>query len=952
MRRCGLALALLSLSGVFLTAHSLAVMSVDLGSEWMKIAVVSPGMPMEICLNRDSQRKTPVVIAFRDGERQYGDMALNTQTKFPDKAFANFLYLLGKPLDHPIVQEFQKKFPYYKLSSDENSGGVKFTHPEGMEFSVEELVGMILKNAQAAAQATAGQRIKDAVITVPAFFNQAERRALARAASIAGINLLQLMNDNTAVALNYGAFRRKEFNATATNILFYDMGTGSTTATVISYQTAKTRDRGFVETAPVLSVKGVGYDRDLGGLEFKHRLGEHLAKKFDELKKASKKVHQNNRALFKLYKEAERVKKILSANTEINAQVENVMEDIDLKVTVTRQEFEDMCADLFARVTQPIEDALASSEIGLDQINQVIVVGGNTRIPKIQQILQEYLKGKGLSKSINADEAAAMGAAYQAAYLSKGFKVLPFVAKDANLYPIQVEFSRDGIKNIQRVIFNRNNEFPKHKTILATRMEKDFTVYVNYGDLSFLSKKEQSLMGKSSNISSILVKGVAESLKKYPTEEAEVRGVRIHMAMDASGIFHIDQVETLFEKEQVEEAEASTLDKIKAQFGKMFGGGEGEAELPVGDKKEPEQGDKPSEGTGSETQSETVKNETAGEAEPDAPGTEEKPKEEKSKDDKPKEEKPKEAAAEAREKKNVTKKVELKQKLDKEVNVLDMPDVDQELIEASAKKLQDLDDKDSAQLALDKARNALESFLHETKDKLSTEEYQNASTEKERTKIVEALNKEQEWLEYESDAADTETLKGKLASIAVITKDVIDRVNEHRDRPQALDSLNNLLKISKEYLTNLESVPEDESVFTKVELQTLGTLITDTETWVVEQTAIQMKTPLNEAPKLTMKMIFEKIQGLDRETKYLMNKARYAQPKKKVKKEKEPEKSGDDETIKVNEEAIIEEEKPLEETQPTPAQEDTASAVPPDPKTEVPVVEPQDPKQEEVHSEL
>lgn len=893
----GLLLALAGLEGTL----SIAVMSVDLGSEWMKIAVVSPGMPMEICLNRDSQRKTPVVVAFRDGERQFGDMALTTQIKFPSKAFSNFLDLLGKPIDHPVVKDYSKKFPFHKISADENTKGVLFAHPEGMTYTVEELVAMMLKQAQAIAQTTTGQPIKDAVITVPPFFNQAERRALSRAAKIAGINLLQLINDNTAVALNYGVFRRNEFNATPTNILFYDMGTGSTTATVVSFQVGKTKDRGYVETAPIMTVRGVGFNRNLGGLEFKLRLGEHLANKFDELKQASKKVRENPRAVFKLYKEAERVKKILSANTEINAQVENVMEDIDLKVQVTRQEFEDMCADLFARVTQPIDDALVSSQISLEEISQVIVVGGNTRIPKIQMILEEYLQGKGLGKSINADEAAAMGGAYQAAYLSKGFKVKTFVTKDANLYPIQVEFSRDGTKNIQRVVFNRNNEFPKKKTILAARMQNDFYVYVNYGDLTFLSKNDQIMMGKTSNISSVLIKGVPDALKKHISTEVEPKGVRIQMKMDDSGMFHIEQAETLFEKEAIEEEE-STLSKIGSTLGKLFGGGDAgetkETPLVEGSKdskeetsKEPSKSKEEAEITreGPKHQERTKEEKKTGEDKPEGKKSDEKS-EEKSESHSKTEEK-KEADKDT---KKTGKKVEVREPLERKQISLDMPSVSEDKLEPSINKLQELENQDKARLALDKARNALEAFIHETKDKLSTDEYKQASKEDERIKILEALTKEHEWLEYESDGADTETLKGKLASLAAITKEIIDRVNEHRERPQAIESLERLQKLSSDYLEELEKIPEDESVFTAVELETLAKVIKESKEWLIEHKTIQAKTQLHETPVLSMRSIFEKIQVLDRETKYLMNKARYAPSKKLRMEEKDKQKLPDE----------------------------------------------------------
>ncbi|CAN7979873.1 unnamed protein product, partial [Ixodes pacificus] len=504
--------------------------------------------------------------------------------RFPEKSFSHFLDLLGKTRDNPVVKMFERRFPFYTLEADPQTGGVLFHHPEGMTFSPEELLGMILSYAKDLASTAAGQPIKDAVVTVPAYFNQAERRALARAVSLAGLKLLQLLGDNTAVALNYGVFRRKEFNDTPTNILFYDMGTGSTTATIVSYQTVKSKEKGLSETVPQLSVKGIGYDRFLGGLEFKLRLGERFAKDFSAMKKTSKDVFENKRGLAKLYKEADRVKRVLSANTEHVAQVENVMEDVDFKHPITRTEFEELCSDLFSRVAGPIHRVLESSGMTLDDIDQVILVGGSTRIPRVQQELQAALKDKELGKSLNADEAAALGAAYQAAYLSKGFKVKVFHVKEANVFPIQVDFSRevdtDGVKStklVRRVLFYRNNLYPQKKVMTFSRYTTDFEFSINYGDLSFMSKEELSHFG-SLNISTVSLSGVADALKKH-TEGAEPKGIKAHFKLDESGLLTLDSAEAAFEKtvEEVVPPPAenleSTLSRLGSTLGKLFSSG-------------------------------------------------------------------------------------------------------------------------------------------------------------------------------------------------------------------------------------------------------------------------------------------------------------------------------------------------------------------------------------------
>ena len=233
--------------------HGLAVMSVDLGNEWIKIGIVSPGKPMEIILNSDSGRKTPLSVAFRDGERYFGDASLSTGIRFPDKTFDYLLDLTGKKTDHPLVQKHVKRFPWLKITPHPSRETVILNHPDGMSFSPEELIAMVLQKAKSFAETAAAsgsgtkQIINDVVITVPPYFSQAERRSIIQAAQLAGLTVLQLMDTNAAVALNYAVFRVADFNETRpVNVLFYDMGSTATIASVVQYQIVKNKDRGYV----------------------------------------------------------------------------------------------------------------------------------------------------------------------------------------------------------------------------------------------------------------------------------------------------------------------------------------------------------------------------------------------------------------------------------------------------------------------------------------------------------------------------------------------------------------------------------------------------------------------------------------------------------------------------------------------------------------------------------
>jgi hypoxia up-regulated 1 len=231
---------------------------------------------------------------------------------------------------------------------------------------------MILKKGSEYATDFAEQAVDGAVVTVPPYFTQSERRAVKRACELANIKLLQLMNDNTAVALNYGIFRRKDFNATGSTYLFYDMGAQSTVCTLVTFNVVKSKENGYLEEVPQLTIKAVAFDRDLGGLEFQIRLRDYLAKKFQEHHPKIN-LFQHPRALIKLFHEAERAKQVLSANMEYTAQVEGLIDEIDFKHRVTRDQFENLCADLFQRVKRPIEEALNTSGITLVKIIFIIL---------------------------------------------------------------------------------------------------------------------------------------------------------------------------------------------------------------------------------------------------------------------------------------------------------------------------------------------------------------------------------------------------------------------------------------------------------------------------------------------------------------------------------------------------------------------------------------------------
>ncbi|XP_072740708.1 hypoxia up-regulated protein 1 [Ciconia boyciana] len=914
----GWALAWLLLCCRLPGAGSVAVMSVDVGSESMKIAIVKPGVPMEIVLNKESRRKTPVAVSLKENERLFGDSALGMSIRTPKVAFRYFQDLLGKRIDNPHVALYRSRFPEHELVKDEKRQTVIFKLSQTMQYSPEEMLGMVLNYSRGLAEEFAEQPIKDAVITVPAYFNQAERRAVLHAARMADLKVLQLINDNTAVALNYGVFRRKDINATAQNIMFYDMGAGSTVCTIVTYQTVKTKDLG---TQPQLQIQGIGFDRTLGGLEMELRLRDYLAKLFNDQHR-SKDVRKNPRAMAKLLKEANRLKTVLSANADHMAQIEGLLDDIDFKAKVSRQEFEDLCSDLFQRVPGPVQQALSSAEMNLDGIDQVILVGGATRVPKVQEALLKAVGKEELGKNINADEAAAMGAVYQAAALSKAFKVKPFVVRDAAVFPIQVEFTREveeedkskSLKHNKRILFQRMAPYPQRKVITFNRYTDDFEFYVNYGDLSFLSQDDMRIFG-SLNLTTVRLKGVGDSFKKY--SDYESKGIKAHFNMDESGVLSLDRVESVFET-LVEDKpeEESTLTKLGNTISSLFGGGGTtpetgenltdsvqEEEESLAEAGKEEQGEKQDQKSSAEDAGEEQgeeKQQSPGQAETAPPKADSQKKEEgeklESQDPKEnretaKEEEPSKSSGDStvtkteEEKKiKAPKKQKLVHEITMELDVNDVPDLLEDELKSSMKKLQDLTVRDLEKQEREKSANSLESFIFETQDKLYQEEYQFVSTEEQREEISRKLSEASSWMEEEGYAAATKELKDKLSELKKLCRNLFFRVEERRKWPERLAALESLLNHSTIFLKGARMIPESDQIFTEVELSTLEKAINETTIWKNETLAEQNKLSPTEKPVLLSKDIELKIAALDREVQYLLNKAKFAKPKPKKEK--------------------------------------------------------------------
>lgn len=740
-----------------------------------------------------------------------------------------------------------------------------------------------------------GQQITECVIVVPGFFGQSERTALLAAANIANIKVLQLINDHTAVALNYGIFRRKEMNETAQYNVFYDMGAYKTSATVVSYQLVK--DKITRETNPVIQVLGVGYDRTLGGLEMQLRLRDHLATEFNKLKKTPTDVFTSPRALAKLFKEAGRVKKVLSANSDHYAQIEGLLEDIDFKVQVTRETFENLCTDLFDRAVGPLERALKSSGLTLDVISQVTLFGGGVRVPKVQDVLKAHINAD-LGKNINQDEAATMGAVYKAADLATGFKVKKFVTKDAVLFPIQVTFEREGssgaTKLVKRNLFTAMNAYPQKKVITFNKNSDDFDFHVNYADLDHLHPDEVANLGKLT-LSKIKLTDVAKILEENQGENIESKGIKAHFSLDESGLLSVSGVELVLERIGGAVEEEGTLSKIGSTISKLFASNDDTKEEAKQDEAQKEEEPEKPESTPEEKPVEEptkpvngtdvpVANATVPDATATSNKTEEKP-----------------------------KVVTLKKVIPNEVHLLYTVPLAGDNLEKSRKKVDDLNALERQKVRRETALNALESFVIDAQQKLDEEEYASCATEAEIDTVRKACSEVSEWLYEDGETADADTYEKKLRELEDHVNVIYARHWEHNERPDALKALAKMVDGAKGFLTSAKNLTKDtnpeKDVFTTVEIETLEKVITETEDWKKSEVDAQGKLAKHDTIRLTVKSLTDKMGSLDREVKYLVNKLKIWRPKtppidptvteepSKDKKKKKPKKAAGNDTV-------------------------------------------------------
>ncbi|CAI7619513.1 unnamed protein product [Penicillium palitans] len=446
---------LLSFAGPASAAGS-AVLGIDIGTEYFKAALVKPGIPLEIVLTKDSKRKESAAVAFKPTresdapfpERFYGGDALALAARYPDDIYINLKTLLGVPFNdgnEEAVKAYWSRFPALKLeSAPDGRGSVALRSNRLGEaqkkeaFLVEEILAMQLKQIKANADTLAGKGsdVRDVVITYPVFYTAEEKRSLELAAELAGLKIQALVSDGLAVGLNYATSRtfpsvsdgeKPEYH------IVYDMGAGSTTASVLRFQSRKVKDIGkFNKTVQEVHVVGSGWDKSLGGDSLNDLIVNDMVAHLVEEKKLKDKVtpaeiKAHGKTMSRLWKDSEKLRQVLSANTETSTSFEGLYdENVNFKYKLSRANFEKMAAEYVARIGTPVQQALTTAGLELSDIESVVLHGGAIRTPFVQKQLENFVgSAKKIRTNVNADEAAVFGAAFKGAALSPSFRVGP-----------------------------------------------------------------------------------------------------------------------------------------------------------------------------------------------------------------------------------------------------------------------------------------------------------------------------------------------------------------------------------------------------------------------------------------------------------------------------------------------------------------------------------------------